>query len=190
METKREESDQESGRRDGEDRTVTARSRRAALSRFGSGNPSPPPPMPFFHRRRFRKKGHTRPEGMIELIDIDSRYSFSDGEGPTKIRRSATPMLDVSSADERHEHHRVLEPIPPLPTWPSVWAVPSVPVTMALGSTTTTVPVTPTKGGATLLSRIGVVKKWGVRRWKGGQSTPSEVIGTLLLIFHFFRAIF
>ena len=42
-------SDQESGRGHEEDRTVTARSRRAALSRFASGNPSPPPPMPFFH---------------------------------------------------------------------------------------------------------------------------------------------
>ena len=49
MEAKRDESDQESGQGDGEDRTVTARSRRAALSRFASGNPSPPPPMPFFH---------------------------------------------------------------------------------------------------------------------------------------------
>ena len=43
------------------------------------------------------------------------------GEGPKKIGRSVTPMLDVSSADECQQHHRVLEPIPPLPTWPSVW---------------------------------------------------------------------
>jgi len=49
MEAKRDELDQESGRRDGEDRTVAARSRRAALSRFASGNPLPPSPMPFFH---------------------------------------------------------------------------------------------------------------------------------------------
>jgi hypothetical protein len=69
----------------------------------------------------------------MELIDMDSRYSFSDGEGPTKNGRSVTPMSDLSSADERHQHHRVLQPIPPLPTWPSVLAAPSVPVTMALG---------------------------------------------------------
>ena len=49
MEAKHDESDQESGRGDEEDRTVTTRSRRAALSWFASGNPSPPPPMPFFH---------------------------------------------------------------------------------------------------------------------------------------------
>lgn len=77
-------------------------------------------------------------------------------------------MSDVSSADERHQHHRVVEPILPLPTWPSVLAVPSVPVTMALGSTTTTIPATSAKGGATLLSRIESVKKCqGMRRWEG-----------------------
>ena len=53
-----------------------------------------------------------------------------------------------------------------------------------------TIPATPTKGGATLLSRIESVKQWGMRRWRGTSSTPSEVIGTLALIFHFFRAIF
>ena len=62
----------------------------------------------------------------------------------------------------------------------SVLAVPSVPVTTALGSTTMAIPATPTKGGTTLLSHIESVKKWGVR---GTSSTPSEIIGTLLLIF-------
>lgn len=77
-----------------------------------------------------------------------ARYSFSDGENG----RAEMPMSDeVSSVDER----RVLEPTPPpLPTHPlvSVSMMPS----MAM-------PATPTKGGATLLSRIGSVKKWGVR---------------------------
>ena len=49
MEAKCDKSDQESGWRDEEDRTVTARSRRAALSRFASENFLPPPLMPFFH---------------------------------------------------------------------------------------------------------------------------------------------
>ena len=48
MEAKHDESDQEFWRRDEEDRTVTARSRHAALSRFAPANPSPPLPMPFF----------------------------------------------------------------------------------------------------------------------------------------------
>ena len=38
----------EFGRRDEEVRTVSARSRRAALSRFAPANPLPPLPMPFF----------------------------------------------------------------------------------------------------------------------------------------------
>jgi len=67
------------------------------------------------------------------------QYSFSDGEGPTRNGRSATPMSDVD--------HVVLEPIPPLLTQPSVLATP-VPVTVASGSTTTT-----TQGSATLVSR-------------------------------------
>jgi len=241
--------DSEFGRRDEEDRTVTARSRRAALSRFASANSSPPPPMPFFptniqhpspepfprsptasvfsvpntihtyssstglvyggshprpmsgfallppsppihkerERRRLRKKSRPRPEGTIELVGMASQYSFSDGEGPTKNGRSATPMSDVSSTDE---YHRVLEPIPPLPTQPSVLATPSVPVTMASGSTTTTTPVTPTKTGATLFGRIGSVKKWGVRSRRGTSSTPSEVIGRFLFIFFLYFDLF
>ena len=236
LEAKRDEldDDAEFGRRDEEDRTVTARSRRAALSRFASANPSPPPPMPFFpsnnqppspeplprspsasvfsvpntihtyssstplvygsnprplsgfgllppsppihkerERRRLRKKSRPLREGTIELVDMAGRYSFSDGEGPTRNGRPTTPMSNASSVDELRQHHHVLEPTPPLPTQPSVSVMPFV----AASGSTTTVPVTPTKGGGTLLSRIGSVKRWGVRRRRGTSSTPSEVIG-------------
>jgi hypothetical protein len=61
---------------------------------------------------------------------------------------------EMSSVDERHH---VLEPTPPL-TQPSVLAMPSAPVMTASG-TTMTVSATPTKGGATLPSRVGSVKK-------------------------------
>jgi len=50
---------------------------------------------------------------------------------------SATPS-DVSSVDERHQHHPVLEPTPPLPTQSPVMAASGFAMTM---------PVTPTKGG-------------------------------------------
>jgi len=53
--------------------------------------------------------------GTKELVCMAGQYSFSDGEGPTKNGRSATPMRDVSSADEYHRHNHVLEPIPLLP---------------------------------------------------------------------------
>ena len=69
-------------------------------------------------------------------------------------------MSNVSSVDELRQHHHVLEATPPLPTQPSVSAMPSV---MALGLTMT-MPGTPTKGGMMLLSRIGSDKRWGVRR--------------------------
>jgi hypothetical protein len=48
MEAKRDDLDAEFGRRNEEDRAVTAQSRHAALSRFALPNPSPPPPIPFF----------------------------------------------------------------------------------------------------------------------------------------------
>jgi len=43
-------------------------------------------------------------------------------------------------------------------------------------------PATSTKGGVTLLSRIGSIKKWGVRRRRGTSSTSSEVIGGFFFI--------
>ena len=45
---------------------------------------------------------------------------------------------------------------------------------------------TPTKGSATLMSRIRSVKKWGMRRRRGTSSTPSEVIGGLFSYYPFF----
>ena len=105
--------------------------------------------------------------------------------GPTKNGRSETPMSDVFSMDEYHNHHHVLEPILPLFTQPSVLVTPSVPVTTAQ-STMTTTPAIPLKGGVALFSRIGGVKKWGVRRRRGTSSTSSEVIGRFLFIFHIF----
>ena len=88
----------------------------------------------------------------------------------------------MSSMDERHQRHHVLESTLPLPTQPSVLTMPSVQVMTASGSTMA-MPATPTKGGATLMSRIGSVKKWGVRRRRGTGSTPSEVIGGLFSFF-------
>jgi len=106
-------------------------------------------------------------------VDKAGRYSSSDGEGPARNARSATSS-DVSSL-----------PTPPLPTRPSVLAMPSAPVMTASGSTMTML-ATPTKGGATLMSRIESVEKWGVRRRKGTSSTPSEVIGALFSYYSFF----
>ena len=96
---------------------------------------------------------------MIDLVSMASQYSFLDGKGPMKNGRSAMPMSDVSSTDDYHRHCHVLAPILPLPTQPPVLAMPSVPVTKASGSMTTTTPATPTKTGTVVFSRTGSVKK-------------------------------
>jgi len=119
------------------------------------------------------------PEETIKLVDMAGRYSFSDGESPTRNGRSATLILNVSFFNELRQHHHVLELTPPVPIQPSVSAMPSV---TASGSMMT-MPATTTKGGTTLLSQIGSVKRWGVRKWRGTSSTPSEVIGGLFFYF-------
>ena len=139
------------------------------------------PPSPPIHKKRERRwlKKKARPlrEGRIELVDMAGRDSFLDGEGPARNARSATPSV-VPSADERYQHHHVLEPTPPLPTHPSVLTMSSVLVMTDSGSTMT-MPTTPTKGGVTLMTCIGGVKNWGVRRRRETSSAPSEVIGGL-----------
>jgi hypothetical protein len=88
-----------------------------------------------------------RPERRIESVDMASRYSFLDGEGPTRNGSCARCVVHV------------LKPTPPLPTQPSVSATLSAQMTMASGSITTT-PATPTKGGLTPKNRIS--RKWCV----------------------------
>ena len=73
----------------------------------------------------------------------------------------------------------VLEPTPPLIIQPLVLTMPSVLVMTASGYMMT-MPATLTKTGAALMSRIGSVKKWGMRRRRGTGSTPSVVINGLL----------
>jgi len=176
-----------------EDRTVTAKSRRAALARLSTPLPRPPhspnssvfsvpttihtysstthlrptstfallPPSPPIHKgRRLRKKSRPKPQGVFELADMPStqeRRSFSDVE--VELPRPASELSDLSSIDER----------PP----PLVATV--APADTSIGSTSgpVSIPPTPTKGAA-LLSRIGSVKKWGVRRKRGDSTTPAD----------------
>jgi hypothetical protein len=100
-----------------------------------------------FHTQRTRGQGRraVRPERTIELVDVTSRYSSSDGEGPTRNGSCVRCIFHV------------LKPTPPLPTQPSVSATLSAQMTMASGSITTT-PATPTKGGSTPKNCIGSIK--------------------------------
>ena len=87
-------------------------------------------------------------------------------------------MSNVSSVDELHRHHQVLELTLPLPTQPLVWVMSS--------GLTTIMPATPTKGPTMLLSHIRSDNGWGVRRKRGTSSTHSEVIGGLFLFLFLF----
>ena len=128
------------------------------------------------------------PRGRIQLVNMARRYSFSDSEGSARNARSATPS-DVSSVDEHHKYHPVLEPTLPSPTQPSVLAMPSARV-MSASRSMMAMPVTPTKGGVMLMSHIRSVKKWGVRRRRGTSSMPSEVIGGFFSYYSFFSQSF
>jgi len=143
-----------------------------------------PPSPPIYkarerERRRLRKKSRPKPQGAFELSSIaggsgsdsrhgHNRFSFSDdGEHcspevlPEQLslsRRAETPGSELSSID-MHQQRQILVPIDTTSTTSSI-----------------PVPQTPIKGAA-LLSRIGSVKKWGVRRRRGDSTTPAEVTG-------------
>ena len=137
------------------------------------------PPSPPIHkereRKRLRKKSRPKPKGAFELASLrgsstnasethlgrtrsadsnGNRDSLSDDgdAGPSTFEPPRQILIDTSSADDRRG-------VTPALTAPSL-------------------PQTPAKGSA-LLSRIGSVKKWGVRR-KRASTTPSEVIGLCL----------
>ena len=180
-----------------EDRTVTVKSRRAALARLSAPGhlPHSPtssvfsvpttihtysstahlrptsafaliPPSPPIHRererRRLRKKSRPKPQGVIELVEIPSqeRHSFSDYDLPRPA--SELDSRRTSRSDLSIQQH--------LPLVASAAAESSTKEPVS-------VPQTPTKGAA-LLSRIGSVKKWGVRRKRGDSTAPTDANGT------------
>ncbi|KAF9455212.1 hypothetical protein BDZ94DRAFT_1327687 [Collybia nuda] len=214
------------GDRDGEDdRTVTARSRRAALSQLTSStHKTPPPPMPALplpfldgiqafprsptasvfsiptqrppsststtylrptmsrsstrldalppsppihrerERRRLRKKSRPAPQGVIEMTNLSTRrrdeeYAFEEegeGEDEGDRRRSVDSINRPRTPEGGMEYGDSAGPS-------------SLPGLVP--------PSTPNGKGGALLSRIGSVKKWGVRRKRGGSVTPGEVVG-------------
>ena len=180
-----------------EDRTVTAGYRRMALARLSAPH-SPTssvfsvpttihtysstsylrptsafaliPPSPPIHkereRRRLRKKSRPNPQAVFELVKIPSQEkpSFLDVDLPrlaSELDSTRRPSRSDLSIPER----------PPLVTSAvaetSIWT----------SNEPASIPHTPTKGAA-LLSRIGSVKKWGVRRKRGDSTVPSDANGT------------
>jgi len=115
----------------------------------------------------------------IWLVGIRSRPVKDRGTQDQRCLRLCLLWMRV------YQYRHVLESTPPLPTHPSVLTMSSVLVMTASGSTMT-MPTTPTKGGATPMTRIGSVRKWGVRRRRETSSMPSEVLGGLFLTIQFF----
>jgi hypothetical protein len=191
-----------------EDRTVTAKSRRAVLARLSAPShhlPHSPTssvfsvpttihtysstahlrptsafalisPSPPIHkereRRRLRKKSRPKPQAVFELVEISSeRPSFSDVDLPrpaSELDSRRTSRSDLST------HQR-----PPL--------VASAVAESSIGPSNepVSIPQTPTKSGA-LLSRIGSVKKWGVRRKRGDSTAPTDANGMYVNMDVFF----
>ena len=105
------------------------------------------PPSPPLHRerRRLRKRSRPLPQGVMQLIDINHLYPFSDTE-----------------ADRRLEE--VDEPRTPSPQPASDPISTSVPPT----------PSQSTNTGGIILSKFGSVKRWSSRR-KKKNSMPSDM---------------
>lgn len=130
-------------------------SRSSAAAGLGSLPPSPP-----IHRerRRLRKKSRPQPgSGMYENVFelVEDRFNSAPRIPPSPPR---TPEGEGGFT----LRERSVSPVGRRPVTPDHAAI-----GVAVGS--------PPKGGAggALLSRIGSVKKWGVRR-KRGSTTPSE----------------
>ncbi|KAF9550312.1 hypothetical protein CPC08DRAFT_768940 [Agrocybe pediades] len=133
------------------------------------------PPSPPIHkereRRRLRKKSRPRPQGVFELTDAG--MSAEQRAVLVFRQRDGGTEETVSSIDENPEEDPGVVRVQPIHTT----RIQPAPIS---------VPATPTKGGAaaTMLSRIGSVKKWGVAvRNRRRGSTNRELHGSPMGVF-------
>ena len=183
-----------------EDRTVTARSRRAALARLSvptSGHFHPPcsPTSSVFSVpttvHTYSSTAHLRPTSAFALIPPSPpihkererrrlrkksrpkpQAVFELVEIPSQLRPSFSDvdLPRAASEDANRSDLSVEEP-------PLVMTA-DADVDASIGpSGPDSIPHTPTRGAA-LLSRIGSVKKWGARRKRGESTTPTDANGT------------
>lgn len=145
------------------------------------------PPSPPIHkereRRRLRKKSRPKPQGTFELASLrgssinasETRLGSSRSVGPSHSNRNRHSISDDGDAElSTFEPSRDIIAGTPTDTSSADDRRAVTP------STIPSLPQTPAKGSA-LLSRIGSVKKWGVRR-KRASTTPAEVVGSSLYI--------
>jgi hypothetical protein len=125
------------------------------------------PPSPPIHKerekRRLRKKIRPKPQAVSELVEIPSqgRPSFSDVDLPRPTSELDSRRTSISDLSFQR---------------PPLVAFTVAETSIAPSNGPVFIPQTPTKGAA-LLSRIGSVKKWGVRRKRGDSTAPTDANG-------------
>ncbi|KIL63035.1 hypothetical protein M378DRAFT_198963 [Amanita muscaria Koide BX008] len=170
------------------------------------------PPSPPIHkereRRRLRKKSRPQPQGVFELIPVESGLAALQeverndrgGEGyyRTSREREESPGRESARSGTSHSLSRPRTPQRPLTPQSPVSATSPLPMGTGTSafvpaaanvnatpsskrhSASSNLPPTPsssTKGSA-LLSRIGSVKKWGVRRKRGESISQNNLPGS------------
>ncbi|PFH46288.1 hypothetical protein AMATHDRAFT_51142 [Amanita thiersii Skay4041] len=138
------------------------------------------PPSPPIHkereRRRLRKKSRPPPQGVFELLPVASEDHL-----PHSLPHDERSHSPARSNNSHHgsAHSRPRTPQTPgstnsfSTTFPNVNSTPSATRHSDTKQATPSTPSSSSKGGA-LLSRIGSVKKWGVRRKRGISTTQKE----------------
>ncbi|KAF8625459.1 hypothetical protein AX17_006860 [Amanita inopinata Kibby_2008] len=129
------------------------------------------PPSPPIHkereRRRLRKKSRPQPQGVFELIAVEPNHS----SGLASLQEVERPASPARSSNNDGSHSRPRTPQTPAS---STKSSPAPSPHLNINSTPSSarhsiqnVPPTPSGTKGALLSRIGSVKKWGVRRKRG-----------------------
>jgi serine/arginine repetitive matrix protein 2 len=135
------------------------------------------PPSPPIHkereRKRLRKKSRPKPKGTFELASLRGSSMSASETHLGRTRPSDFNGNRDSLSDGGDAEPSTFEP-------PRQTPVDTSEADDRREVTAPSLPQTPAKGSA-LLSRIGSVKKWGVRR-KRASTTPSEVIGLCICI--------
>ncbi|KAF8731059.1 hypothetical protein AX14_005263 [Amanita brunnescens Koide BX004] len=135
--------------------------------------PPTPPVQKERERRRLRKKNRPQPQGVFELIPVES--GFTSGLAALhEVDRPQTPARDSIHSASHSRPHTPQTPVSSVPSSPAPSPIPganTTPSSNRHGSPNP--PPTPSGAKNALLSRIGSVKKWGVRR-KRVSTTQQE----------------
>ncbi|KAF8627957.1 hypothetical protein AX15_004168 [Amanita polypyramis BW_CC] len=143
------------------------------------------PPSPPIHkereRRRLRKKSRPQPQGVFEMLPVESGFSSSGGlPALQEVERPHSPARDSIHSNTQSRPRTPQTPNSSTHSSPFVSPVANVNTTPLSSRHSGSVNSPPTPSGAkgALLSRIGSVKKWGVRRSRGVSITQKNTAAT------------